>query len=264
MAVRKKEVGSLTGSKRFKEEKSNSVGNKAKELASNIGTKLTANETVSSIANVVTTTVSNVSQASNDIKQSIQAVTGTPGYSKQLASSNLDTSSVDAYGGVAIPQIDFTGLVPTDLLNPSISLKATDEQLTNGLAEYAAGTRAQRLLQAGFKYIEEVGKTKQQFHRAEQSIIKGATEGIKTQQEIVKFDTQRVQLDIEFETLEQRTEKLKQAQITTLAGRNETEQLRQKFEAIEGKREATIHQLKAQSIDITQRFLKDSITQSAN
>lgn len=262
MAVRKKEAGSLTGSKRFKEEKENSVGAKAKKLAESLGSELKPTEAISAATSAVTETASNLAQAANDIKQGIQAIAGYQGYNHGYASSSL-THSADPYGGLKLPEVDFQGIVPTDLLNPSISLKATEEQLTNGLAEYAAGTRAQVLLQAGFKYIEEVGKTKQQFHKAEQSLIKASTEGVKTHQEIVKFDTQNVELAINYEKLEQTDERLKQAQITTLAGRNETQQLIQKFEAMEGKREASIKALKAQTADIVQKYLKDSINQAS-
>lgn len=285
MAVRKRENGSLTGSKRYAAEKgldtpesiqetdalarasvkakmSDAVGARAKKLAESLGSELQPNEVLSKVANAVTSVASNISQTGNDIKQGIQAIQGYQGYTQGYASNNL-VATQDPYGGVAMPLMDFKDLVPQDLLNPSINIKATEEQLTNGLAEYAAGTRAQVLLQAGFKYIEEVGKTKQQYHKAEQSLIKASTEGVKVHQEIVKFDTQKVELAINYEKLEQTDERLKQAQITTLAGKNETQQLVQKFEAMESKREATINQIKAQTADIVQRYLKDSINQAS-
>lgn len=263
--ARSKENGSLTGSKRYKEEKeSNSLGSKAKKLAESAGTALTAaketlqpvTNTVSTVANAVTTASANASNTLGNVKQALSP-TGT-GYQHGYASSNLQHQS-DIYGGLAIPQLDFNGLVPQDLLHPSGLPKISEEELTNGLSEYAGATRAQKLYQAGFKYIEEVGKTKQQYHKAEQSIIKGATEGIKVQQEVVRFDKQNVELDIDREKLGHSNERLRQAQITTTALQNETSQLALKFEATEQKRDAEIASIRAQSQDIIQKYLKDSI-----
>ncbi|NJM23581.1 MAG: hypothetical protein HC907_35650 [Richelia sp. SM1_7_0] len=150
-------------------------------------------------------------------------------------------------------------MIPSDLLNPQIELQATEEQLTNGLAVYAGATRAQQLLQAGFKYIEEIGKTKQQYHRAEQSIIKSATEGVKVQQEIVKFDKQNIELDIDITKREQSNEKLKQEQIKLTGMQKETSQIVLKIESQERKRDAEIRSIDAQTQDIIQKYLKDSI-----
>ena len=154
---------------------------------------------------------------------------------------------------------DFGGMVPTDLLNPQIQLQATEEQLNNRLAQYAAGTRAQHLLQAGFKYIEEVRKTKQQYHKAQSSFVKAATEEVKVKQDIVGFDIANVELSIAGEKLNQTGERLKQEQIRTSAAQNETAQLIMKIEATEGKRDAEIKRIQAQTNDIIQKYLSDSI-----
>jgi hypothetical protein len=82
---------------------------------------------------------------------------------------------------------------------------------------------------------------------------------VKVQQEIVRFDIQNVELSTTKEKLEHSNERLKQAQITTTALQNETSQLALKFEAQEGKRDAEIHSIKAQTQDIIQKYLKDSI-----
>lgn len=261
--ARSKENGSLTGSKRYKDEQekkeANSIGGRAKRLANDAGVwkdseKITGS--ISNVASAVTNTVASVSNTVGNIKQGISP-TGN-GYQQSFASSNLEHKS-DIYGGLSVPAMDFNGLIPSDLLHPSGLPKISEDELTHGLAEYAGATRAQKLYQAGFKYIEEVGKTKQQYHKAEQSIIKGATEGIKVQQEVVRFDKQNVELGIDREKLEHSNERLRQAQITTTALANETAQLALKFEAQEGKRDAEIHSIKAQTQDIIQKYLKDSI-----
>jgi hypothetical protein len=272
MAARK-ETGGLTGSKRVKKEKSNSAGTRAKKIAESAGTVLKeaavgvgktaisgATNTVSNAANTVTTGASQAKQAATNTLQARNAITGEQGYTGQLASGQL-TRNADAYGGLAFPEQDFNSMLPGDLLNPQIELQATEEQLTAGLATYAGATRAQQLYQAGFKYIAEVGKTKQLYHKAEQSVIKGATEGVKVQQEIVNYDTENIKLDQKLERREQEDEKLKQEQIKTLGTRNETEQLRQKIEAQEDKRDAEINSIRAQTQDIIQKYLKNSIHQ---
>ena len=254
MATRK-ENGSLTGSSRYKKEaeakKANSVGTKAKQLAESATQALSQTpEAVSNVTNAVTTQTSATSS-------SISA-----GSAHTFASSSLQRHT-DAYGGLAIPQTDFNSLIPSNLLKPQIQLQATEEELTVGLENYAGGTRAQRLLQAGYKYIEEVGKTKQQFHKAEASIIKAATEGVKVQQEVVRFDRQNIELSIDYEKLAQTDEKLKQEQIITSATRNETGLLIQKIEATERKKVAEIQSIDAQTQDIIQRYLKTAISGAA-
>lgn len=165
--------------------------------------------------------------------------------------------SEDVYGGLAIPEINFSEHIPSDLINPNISTTATEEQLISGLENYAAGTRAQKLYQEGLKYIGEVGKTKQLYHRAQQSVIKGATEGIKVQQEIVRFNRQNVELQIDSEKLVQSQEKLSQETVKTLGLEKETEQLRLRIEAQEAKRDAEISRIKYQTSKIVEKYLTE-------
>ena len=272
MATRK-EVGGLTGSKRVKKEKENSAGSRAKKVAESAGAVLKeaavgvgktavsgATQAVSSASNSITTGASQVRQAATNGLQARNAITGEQGYTGQYASGQM-TRETDVYGGLAFPEQDFNGMIPSDLLNPSIELQATEEQLTHGLSVYAGATRAQQLLQAGFKYIGEIGKTKQLYHKAEQSVIKASTEGVKVQQELVNYDTENIKLDQKIERREQENEKLKQEQIKTLGARNETDQLRLKIEANELKRDAEISNINAQTQNIIQKYLKDSIHQ---
>ena len=226
-------------------------------LDSTIGTTLEPiTSTVSSIANTVANTAATAAYTVNNIKQALTP-TGT-GYQHGYASSQLQVSQ-NPYGGLTVPEVDFTSLVPNDLLHPSGLPQATEQELTNGLAHYAGATRAMQLYQAGFKYINEVGKTKQEYHKAQQSIIKSSTEGVKVHQEVVRFDRQNVELAIDKEKLGHSNEKLKQAQITTVALANETAQMSLKYEAQGQKRDAEIRSLQAQSQDIIQKYLKDSI-----
>jgi hypothetical protein len=242
--------GGLTGSKRVKEQADNSIGAKAKRIA---------DEAIASLGNVsqvtakVVETTAQVGKTLGDIAQKIK-----PSGYQNFQSSSL-VHKTDVYGGLAFPVQDFSNLIPGDLLNPQIELQATDEQLTSGLATYAGASRAQELLQAGFKYIQEVGQTRQQYHKAEQSIIKGATEGIKTQQEIVNFDIANVNLSTTQEKLLQADDKLIQARVTTNAYQNETELMRSFFEAKEQKKTAEIQRLKAESEKITQTYLKGRV-----
>jgi hypothetical protein len=233
------------------------MGAKASEVAQNVGTTLQpVTNTVSAVANAVTTAAATAANTANNITQAL-VPTGT-GYQGSYQSSQLQVAT-DIYGGLQMPAVSFDGLIPIDLLHPSGLPQISEQELTEGLAEYAGATRAQKLYQAGFTYIGEVGRTKQQYHKAEQSIIKAATEGVKTQQEIVRFDRQNVELSTDKEKLEHSNERLKQAQITTTALRNETAQLALKFEAQEGKRDAEIKSIQAQTQDVIQKYLKDSI-----
>jgi len=223
-----------------------SMGIRATEAATAAGTTF---EPVVNAAQTVSNAVSNVAQSVGNAASNV---------TQSVAGSSIQRHS-DPRGGLKVPEMDFTGLIPSDLLHPSGLPKVSEEELTAGLAEYAGATRAQRLYQAGFKYIEEVGKTKQQYHKAEQSIIKAATESVKVQQEVVRFDKQNVELDIDLEKLEHSKEKLKQARITTIALQHETSQIGQKFEAQRHKRDAEIKSIQAQSQDIIQKYLKDSV-----
>lgn len=243
--------GGITGSKRVKEQTENSIGAKAKRVAEQA---LASLSNVSEVSAKVVETTAQVAKTTGDVAQIVRP----GGYEKGYQSSAL-THKSDVYGGVTFPKQDFSGMTPSDLLNPQIELQATDEQLTQGLAIYAGASRAQELLQAGFKYIEEVGKTTQQYYKAEQSIIKGATEGVKVQQEIVNFDIANVNLAIGEEKLLQTDEKLVQAKVTTLAYRNETEQMRMFFEAKEQKKTAEIQRFQAESQKIIQQYLKGRV-----
>jgi hypothetical protein len=243
------------------------AGEKAAELAQSVGVVLkatanTANDVangVSAVANAVTGTAANFANAANNVRQTL--VPG-EGYQHGYASGSIQHSE-DIYGGLAMPQMDFGAMVPTDLLNPTGLPECSEEQLTQGLAIYASATRSMELYKAGFQYIEKVGQTKQQFHKAQSSVIKAATEQVKVHQEVVCFDRQNVELGIDREKLEQSNEKLKQAQITTLATRNETTQLIQKIEANEGRKDAEIKSIQAQTQEIIQKYLKDSIASAA-
>jgi hypothetical protein len=233
------------------------TGAKAQEIASNIGTTLEPiTNTVSNVANTVTSVAATTANTANNIKQTL-APTGT-GYQHSYASSQLQINQ-NPYSDLAVPTVDFSQLIPTDLLHPSGLPQASEQELTNGLAMYAGATRAMQLYQAGFKYINEVGKTKQEYHKAQQSIIKASTEQVKVNQEIVRFDRQNVELAIDKEKLQHSNERLKQAQITTTALANETSQLALKFEAQEQKRDAEIKSIQSQTQDIIQKYLKDSI-----
>lgn len=242
--------GGLTGSQRVKKQSENSVGAKAKRIADEAIASLGS---VSQIAAKVVETTAQAGKTVGDIAQTMKP-TGYQGFQ----SSSL-THKSDVYGGIAFPKQDFSGMIPSDLLNPQIELQASDEQLTNGLATYASAGRAQQLLLAGFKYIQEVGQTRQQYHKAEQSIIKGATEGIKTQQEIVNFDIANVNLATTQEKLLQADEKLIQARVTTKAYQNETELMRLFFEAKEQKKNSEIQRLQAETQKIIQTYLKGRV-----
>lgn len=248
MVVRK---GGITGSKRVKEQGENSIGAKAKRIADQAIASL---GNVSEVTAKVVEATAQVAKVAGDTAQMIRP----GGYDKGYQSSAL-THKSDVYGGLTFSKQDFSVLIPGDLLNPQIELQATDEQLTNGLATYAGASRAQELLQAGFKYIEDVGKTTQQYYRAEQSVIKGATEGVKVQQEIVNFDIANVNLAINQEKLYQSDEKLVQAKVTTQALRNETEQIRIFFEAKEQKKNAEIQRLRAETQKLIQTYLKGRV-----
>lgn len=243
--------GGLTGSKRVKEQDENSIGSKAKRIADDAIASL---GNVSVIADKVVETTAQVGKTLGDVSQTIKP----SGYQNGFQSSSLTVKN-DVYGDINFPKQDFSALIPSDLLNPQIELQATDEQLTTGLATYAGASRAQELLQAGFKYIQEVGQTKQLYHKAEQSIIKGATEGIKTQQEIVNFDIANVNLATNQEKLLQADEKLIQARVTTKAYQNETELMRLFFEAKEQKKNSEIQRLQAETQKIIQTYLKGRV-----
>jgi len=208
---------------------------------------------VSAVTSAIT---SGRAQAAGAVIDAKQATAGNYGAGQQRTEIIKET---DFYGGIAMPEMDFNGLIPSDLLNPNIAVVATEEQLTLGLENYAAGTRAQKLYQAGFNYIGEVGKTKQAMHKAQQQIIKAATESVKVQQEIVRFDRQNIELETDIVKREQSGEKLNQESIKLTGMQKETTQLTRRIEANEAKREAEIRSVEIQTQMITQKYLVESI-----
>jgi hypothetical protein len=255
-----------------------------------IGAKAT--ELAQATASSLETTANTIAQARNTITENVQAVTGgiaavTGGVSavagaittgraasagaaidvKQATAGNYEAKSqrseivleTDVYGGLAMPELDLNGMMPTDLLNPNIATTATEEQLTAGLENYAGATRAQKLYQAAFNYVGEIGKTKQAMHKAQVSVIKGATEGVKVQQAIVGFDRQNIELETDIVKREQSAEKLNQESIKLTGLQKETTQISRKIEALENKREAEIRSVEIQTQMITQKYLVDSI-----
>jgi hypothetical protein len=263
-----------------------SIGSKAAKLAQDTATAL------NSVATATTATANTIANTRNSITSNVGAVAGSVGAvagsvsalagavttgRAQTAGAVVDVQQAtatnyggtqhrseivketDFYGGLAMPEMDFSGLMPSDLLNPNLAVIATEEQLTTGLENYAGATRAQKLYQAGFNYISEVGKTKQAYHKAQASVIKGATEGIKVQQEIVRFDRQNIELETDIVKLEQSSEKLNQEGIKLLGLQKETTQITRKIEAVELKRDAEIKSIETQTQMILQKFLVESI-----
>lgn len=208
----------------------------------------------STLAGAITTGRAQTAGAVVDVQQSIA---GNYGSNSRRSDIVLET---DFYGGLAMPEMDFNGLMPNDLLNPNIATTATEEQLTSGLENYAGATRAQKLYQAGFNYISEIGKTKQAYHKAQGSIIKGATEGIKVQQEIVRFDRQNIELQTDGVKLEQSAEKLNQEGVKLLGMQKETTQITRKIEAMELKRDAEIKAVEVQTQMIIQKYLIETMS----
>lgn len=263
-----------------------SIGAKAAQVAQTTANSLsqtanTLNQTANTIAqtrNAITSNVGAVAGSVGAVAGSVGAVAGaiTTGRAQtqgalvdmqQATATNYGAAQhrseiikeTDFYGGLVMPEMDFNGLMPSDLLNPNIAVTATEEQLTIGLENYAAGTRAQKLYQAGFNYIGEVGKTKQAMHKAQQEIIKGATQGVKVQQEIVRFDRQNIELETDIVKREQSGEKLNQESIKLTGMQKETTQLTRRIEANEAKREAEIRSVEIQTQMITQKYLVESI-----
>ena len=208
---------------------------------------------VSAVANAVTTGRAQTQGALVDAKQ---ATAGNYGAAQHRTEIVKET---DVYGGLAIPELDFNGMIPTDFLNPNIATTATEEQLTAGLENYAGATRAQKLYQAGFNYIGEIGKTKQAYHKAQQQIIKGATEGVKVQQEIVRFDRQNIELETDIVKREQSAEKLNQENIKLTGMQKETTQITLKIEAVEAMRDADILSMQQKRQMILQKLAVDTI-----
>ena len=252
-----------------------SIGSKAAKLAQDTAASL--NKGAESIANTrnnisaITDNIATVAGAASTLAGAVTTgrahTAGAIVDMQQATATNYGTNSrrseivleTDFYGGLALPEMNFNGLMPSDLLNPNIATTATEEQLTAGLENYAGATRAQKLYQAGFNYISEVGKTKQAYHKAQSSVIKASTEGIKVQQEIVRFDRQNIELQTDGVKLEQSAEKLNQEGIKLLGLQKETTQITRKIEAMELKRDAEIKAVESQTQMILQKFLVESI-----
>ena len=253
-----------------------SIGSKAAKLAQDTTTAL--NKGADAIANTrsnisaITDNIAAVAGAASTLAGAITTgraqTAGAVVDVQQATATNYGSNSrrsdivleTDFYGGLAMPEIDFNGLMPSDLLNPSIAVTASEEQLTAGLENYAGATRAQKLYQAGFNYISEVGKTKQAYHKAQSSVIKGATEGIKVQQEIVRFDRQNIELQTDGVKLEQSAEKLNQEGVKLLGMQKETTQITRKIEAMELKRDAEIKAVEVQTQQIIQKYLVETMS----
>ena len=241
MATRKREPGSLTNSARFKEEKENTIGAKAKKLIENLpNVAQNVGERVSEATTKVVETSSAVGKTTGDIAQTI-----IPSGSSQSFQSSSITRKNDVYGGLAFPKTDFNELIPSDLLNPEGLPQIDNDTLSKGLQTYAGASRAIALRTAAFKYLEDVGKAGQQQQKAEQSFIKHAKEQVKTQQEIVHFDIANVEFETSLEKLKQADQKLIMGKINTQALINETQQLRLLTEALEQKRDVGIKKIEA-------------------
>lgn len=208
---------------------------------------------VSAVANAITTGRAQAAGTAIDVQQATATNYGAKSQRSEIV------PETDFYGGLTLPDMDFQGMMPTDLLNPSITVTATEEMLTAGLENYAAGTRAQKLYQAAFNYAGEIGKTKQAYHKAQQQVIKGATEAVKVQQEIVRFDRQNIELQTDGVKLEQSAEKLNQEGVKLLGMQKETTQITRKIEAVEAMRDADIKSVDFRTQMILQKLATDSI-----
>lgn len=236
-----------------KSEKS-SIGAKASRLAQAANSSLANTaQTIGDVASAITTGRAVTQGAAIDIQQA-------SGVSNSRTDFHDIEKATDIFGGMVMPEMDFNGMMPGDLINPSIAVTATEEQLTASLEIYAGGTRAQKIYQAAFKYIGEIGKTKQEYHKAQSSIIKAATEGIKVQQEIVRFNRQNVELETDIVKLNQSSEKLNQEGIKLVGIQKETTQIIRRIEAMEAKRDAEIKGIEIQTQMITQRYLVETMS----
>lgn len=265
---RKKDPGSLTGSKRVKDNANKRVSSRAKkafdagadllkDTASNTFNSNNIQQAVSNTANAVTGGIANVRQQVTDIAQLKQAINNQSGFEKGFADIEV---ADDYYGGLQIPEFDTQSFIPSDLTNPTelSNYQLDEKQLQETLRIYGGANRYLKALQAGYKHIEEVGKTKQGFEKARQSIIKGATEEVKTAQTIVSWDTERINLETSISKRDEANERLKQQQVKTLGAVNETNQLMQLVTAKEAKRDANIQKTIADTERITSKYLEDS------
>ncbi|MEG4218730.1 hypothetical protein QUA27_25625 [Microcoleus sp. Pol14C6] len=208
---------------------------------------------IGAVAGAITTGRAQVAGAAIDAQQATATNYGAGQHRSEII------KETDFYGGITMPEMDFNGLIPSDLLNPNIAVTATEEQLTAGLENYAGAIRAQKLYQQGYNYIGELGKTKQAMHKAQQEIIKGATQGVKVQQEIVRFDRQNIELETDIIKREQSAEKLNQESIKLTGMQKETTQLTLKIEAVEAMRDADILSMQQKRQMILQKLAVDII-----
>ena len=257
-----------------------SIGAKAAKLAADTAASLNATaNTIANTRNTITENLNTVTSSVGAVAGGVSAVTsaittgkaqaaGAVVDAKQANTTNYGATqhrteivkATDVYGGLSVPELDFNGMIPTVFFKHNIANTATEEQLTLGLENYAGATRAQKLYQAGFNYIAEVGKTKQAMHKAQTSVIKASTEGIKVQQEIVRFDRQNIELETDSVKLEQSAEKLNQEGIKLLGMQKETTQITRKIEAIELKRDAEIKAVEVQTQMIIQKYLVETMS----
>jgi hypothetical protein len=259
----------MARSKKDPKEAKETIGKKAAKLAQDTAASLTKGAelitTVKSNVGAVTAGVSAVSSAITQTKAQAQGAiidaqqASVTDWGAQQHRTPI-VKATDPYGGLNVPQVSFESMIPTDLLKPAIAVTATPEELSAGLEVYAGATRAQKLYQAGFKYLEELGKSKQAYHKAQGAHIKGATEGVKVQQEIVRFDRQNIELEIDKVKLDQSGEKLNQEHSRLLGLKKETTQLTRKIEAMESKRDAEITLLESQTQEIRQKYLLESVS----
>ena len=118
------------------------IGSKASRLAEAANSSLanTVNA-ISAVTSAITTGTAASKGAGIDFKQ---AIGGGGGISSGSQRHEIERQT-DIFGGLAMPEMDFNGVMPSDLLNPSISITATEEELTAGMENYAGATRAQKL-----------------------------------------------------------------------------------------------------------------------
>ena len=276
MPRKKAEPGSLTGSKRVKETTSKRTSTKAKQAldagaglikdtATKAATSITSTVTPENVVkaagntvNAVTGGIANIRQQVTDIAQLKQAITNQSGFEKYTEL----TESTDIYGGLKIPEFDAQQAIPQDLTDPSnlANLGMTDDEAQKALAIYGKLNNRNKVLRAGYKYVEGVGLVKQGYEKARQSIIKGATEEIKTNQTIVTYDTERINLESAISKRDEANERLKQQQVKTLGAVNETNQLMQLITAKEAQRDANIQSVISKTEEITSKYLLDSAT----
>ena len=270
MPRKKAEPGSLTGSKRVKETTAKKATTKAKKaieaggnLIKDTVAKTVANPpslpTISisapkqNIVNNVTSGIAKVKQGITDVSQARQALEP-KGFDGEY--SKLDNPK-EVFGGLDIPEFDGQKFIPSDLINPSNleEFQLTEKEEQKALATYAGAGRYLNVLKAGYNHIQKVGEVNQSVQKAYQSVIKGSTEEIKTQETIVNYDIARINLETTIEKRDEAIEKLNQQQVKTLAAVNETNQLIQLVEAKENKREAQIQKTISETEQITSKYL---------